>query len=140
MSQFLAAGPSAAMINIIYDIFGVTPAQPDFQSALAKASYFFTTFALAQGISNLFFMPLIIKFGRRPVYLISFVLYLSFAVWSANAKGFASQLAARICLGFVSGSADCLAPLTIADVTYLHERGFIMSYVQTTLCNVTQPI
>jgi len=79
-------------------------------------------------MSNLFYMPLILKYGRRPVYLISFVIYGACALWAGRAETFGSHLAARLCLGFAGGSAECLAPLTIADTFFLHERAFVMVY------------
>ncbi|GES58477.1 putative mfs transporter [Aspergillus terreus] len=80
------------------------------------------------GISNLFWMPLAVKYGRRPVYLASFGLFFIAAVWAGMAKSFASELAARILMGLGSGSAECVAPLTISDIFFLHERGRVMSF------------
>jgi MFS family permease len=117
------------------DIFHVTPVQPGFPSALNKASYLFTTYAFVQGISNLFFMPFINKYGRRPVYLGAFTVFFACAAWSAKAQSYGSLLASRIMLGFFSGSGDCLAPLTIADVTFLHERGLIMAIYSACLAS-----
>jgi MFS family permease len=72
-------------------------------------------------------MPLILKYGRRPLYIVSFMGYTATAIWCGVAKTYGSELAGRILLGFFSGSAECVAPLTIADIFFLHERGFWMS-------------
>lgn len=80
-------------------------------------------------MSNLVYMPLIIKYGRRPVYIISFLIYGACALWAGLAKDYHEELAARIIMGFAGGSAECLAPLTIADIFFLHERGRIMRCV-----------
>jgi MFS family permease len=72
-------------------------------------------------------MPFINKFGRRPCYVIAFVCYTGFAAWAGAANSYASELAARILLGFVAGAGECLAPLTIADIWFLHERGSVMA-------------
>ncbi|KAJ5628046.1 hypothetical protein N7490_010274 [Penicillium lividum] len=101
-------------------------------------SYAFSGTSFAQGMSNLFYMPLIIKYGRRPVYIISFLVYGACALWAGLAKNYNEELAARIIMGFAGGSAECLAPLTIADIFFLHERGRIMSYYSAALsCGVS---
>lgn len=98
-------------------------------------------------MGNLIWMPLIVKFGRRPVYLASFSLYTIAAIWSGVAKSYANELVARIVMGFAAGSGECIAPLTISDIVgspkdtisyccanhlstyqfFLHERGTVMA-------------
>jgi MFS family permease len=126
MAQFLAAGPSADMQGIVYDLFGVLPTDLGWSIALAKTAYLFSATAFVQGMSNLIYMPLIVKYGRRPIYILSFLLYGGFSLWAGLAKDYPSALAARLLLGFAGGSAECVAPLTIADTFFLHERGLIM--------------
>ena len=128
--NFLAAGPTIAIVDIVIDFEHVPPTQPGFPAAIAKIAYLFTSTALLQGMSNLFWMPLIVKFGRRPVYLSSFTLYTITAIWAGTAKSYGSELAARIIMGFAAGSGECVAPLTIADLFFLHERGLVMAYVR----------
>jgi len=123
-SNFLAAGPTVAIVDIAIYYFG--PPGPNFSSNIAKVAYCFTTTALLQGMGNLFWMPLIVKYGRRPNYVVSFCLYTATAAWAGAATSYQSALAARILMGFASGAAECLAPLTISDIFFLHERGAIM--------------
>lgn len=124
-SNFLAAGPTVAIVDITISFYG--PPGPDFAANIAKIAYFFTTTALLQGMGNLCWMPLIVKYGRRPCYVASFLLYTATASWAGGATSYASSLAARILMGFASGAAECLAPLTISDIFFLHERGTIMA-------------
>jgi MFS family permease len=128
LAQFLAAGPSVDMTRMIQDLFGIAPTDPKFSFALSKMSYVFSGTAFAQGMSNLVYMPLIIKYGRRPVYIFSFIVYGGCSLWAGLAKDYPSELAAWLVLGFAGGSAECLALLTIADIFFLHERGLIMRY------------
>jgi MFS family permease len=120
--NFLAAGPSVALVSITIDFFHAPPPTPAFYAAVAKAAYLFTTTALMQGMGNLVWMPVIIKYGRRPVYLGSFMLYTATAIWAGTARSYTSELVARIFMGLAAGSGECLAPLTIADIFFLHER------------------
>ncbi len=127
--NFLAAGPTVAIVDITLTFFKVDPTTPAFGPAIAKVAYFFTTTALMQGVSNLFWMPLILKYGRRPVYLTSFFLYTCCAIWAGVATSYASELAPRILMGLCSGAGEVVAPITIADIFFLHERGLFMAYV-----------
>ena len=131
MCNFLAAGPSVAVVETTIDFFG-TPGS-DFTAQVAKIAYFYTTTSLLQGLGNFVWMPLIIKYGRRPVYLASFSLYTGTAIWVGLARSYGNTLAARIVMGFAAGSGDCLAPITISDIFFLHERGTIMAIYSASL-------
>ncbi|KAJ3579897.1 hypothetical protein NPX13_g661 [Xylaria arbuscula] len=121
--NFLAAGPTIAIVATAKEFFPDT----DTSYSVSRVAYFFSTTALAQGTSNFLWVPLANKFGRRPVYVISFAIYLAVAIWLIFERRFAGFLVGRILLGFGSGAAEALAPMTIADIFFLHERGTIMS-------------
>jgi MFS family permease len=73
-------------------------------------------------------MPFINKFGRRPAYVLAFTCYTACAIWAGVATSYGSELGSRILIGFFAGAGECLAPLTIADIWFLHERGQVMAY------------
>ncbi|KAF7193306.1 putative MFS-type transporter [Pseudocercospora fuligena] len=123
--------PSVAIVETTIDYFG--PPGPDFTAKISKIAYFYTTTALLQGLGNLVWMPFIVKYGRRPVYLASFTLYTITAIWIGVSKTYANTLVARIVMGFAAGSGECLAPLTISDIFFLHERGTIMAIYTASL-------
>lgn len=125
--NFLAAGPTVVMPQVTADFFGAAPVNPNFAADISKTAYFFSTTALMQGMGALLWMPLIIKYGRRLVYVSSFVLYTICAVWAGASHSYGSELASRIIMGVASGAAEVLAPLTIADIFFLHERGTVMA-------------
>jgi MFS family permease len=125
LCNFLAAGPTVAIVNITIDFFG--PPGPTFASHISRVAYFFTTTALLQGMSNLLWMPIILKFGRRPVYLTSFTLYTGCAIWAGVSRSYSSELASRILMGLANGAGEIVAPLTITDIFFLHERGTVMA-------------
>ncbi|KAF5689956.1 transcription factor Pig1p [Fusarium circinatum] len=130
-SNFLAAGPSVAIVSTTESFFG-SPG-PNFSAKVSKIAYFFTTTALLQGMGNLIWMPFVAKYGRRPTYVLSFIMYTAVAAWAGGATTYGSALAARILMGFASGVAECLAPLTISDLFFLHERGAAMAIYTTAL-------
>ncbi|KAI0863351.1 major facilitator superfamily domain-containing protein [Xylaria cubensis] len=121
--NFLAAGPTVAIVETALDFFPTG----DLSKSVPRVAYFFTSTALVQGTGNFLWVPLTNKFGRRPVYIISYVIYLAAALWLIFERHFGGFLVGRILLGFGSGAAETLAPITIADVFFLHERGTIMS-------------
>ena len=125
LSNFLAAGPTVAIIQIAQDFFGDSNLGLD--GSIAKISYFFTSTALLQGMGNLVWMPIMIKYGRRPLYIFTFAMYTACAGWAGAPASYGSVLTARILMGFANGAAECLAPLTISDIFFLHERGTIMA-------------
>lgn len=125
--NFLSAGPTVDIVAVATTYFGGPQTNPDFSADISKTAYFFTTTALMQGMGALFWMPIIIKYGRRPVYVLSFSLYLVCAGWAGGATTYGSELAARIIMGLAAGAAEVMAPLTISDIFFLHERGTIMA-------------
>lgn len=54
-------------------------------------------------------------------------LYLATAIWAILDHSYSGFLAARILMGFASGAAETIAPVTISDLFFLHERGSIMA-------------
>ncbi|RDL31070.1 Uncharacterized protein BP5553_09859 [Venustampulla echinocandica] len=123
MCNFLAAGPTIAIVETAMDFFPAAgPA--GMVGAISKTSYFFTCTALLQGVGNFFWMPLVNKYGRRPVYLASYALYFAVALWLSFTNSYASFLTARILMGF-------------ASVFFLHERGAVMAMYSSALsCGV----
>ncbi|KAJ2907049.1 MFS general substrate transporter [Zalerion maritima] len=130
MCNFLAAGPSIAIAEAAFTFFPSSFASGDegaINSAISKCAYFFTTTALLQGTGNFLWVPLCNKYGRRPCYIASYTIYLATAVWCIFEGEYNGFLVARILMGVGSGAAETIAPVSIADVFFLHERGTIMA-------------
>ncbi|OBT66823.1 hypothetical protein VE03_04074 [Pseudogymnoascus sp. 23342-1-I1] len=137
MCNFLAAGPTVSILETALDFFP-TAGEAGMADAIAKTAYFFTTTALLQGTGNILWMPLVNKYGRRPVYLASFSLYFAAALWLSFTTSYASFLAARIFMGFSAGAAETMAPLSIADgkLITIHNTWRTIYYVATGLIGV----
>lgn len=117
MCNFMSAGPTVAMVDVA----------ADFNTSVSRAAYFFNNSALLQGVSNLIWVPLLNKYGRRPIYLSAYLLYFFMILGAGLAKTYAGELTTRTILGVGAGAGECLAPVTIADVFYLHQRGYGMA-------------
>lgn len=141
--NFFAAGPSTVLVQIVTDLFGAYPPDPRnpaslspesiaaFASGVSKVALLFSTTSLAAGVSNILWVPLAVKYGRRPVYTSSFLVFGLCCIWSARATSYSSLLGSRVIASWFSGGAECVAPLTIADVFFLHERGRMTAYVKS---------
>lgn len=126
--NFLAAGPTIAIVNTAIDFFpGAADNDTLGSYAIPKVAYFFSSTALVQGMGNLAWTPLANKWGRRPVYLASYLIYFVASIWLVLDHSYAGFLAARIIMGLGSGAAETIAPVSIADIFFLHERGAIMA-------------
>ncbi|KAI1633838.1 MFS transporter [Biscogniauxia mediterranea] len=117
-------GPSVVLEQVTVEYFGSAPGSV--VANLSKTSYFQTAPSLLIGLSNFIWVPLAIKFGRRPVYIASYLLLTATCIWCALATSFESALAGRILLGFAGGAAELVAPLILTDLFFLHERGKCM--------------
>ncbi|KAI3550562.1 hypothetical protein CSPX01_01612 [Colletotrichum filicis] len=117
-------GPAVALELITLEFFG--PGPDTVPNNIAKASYLQTGCSLMIGAGNLIWVPLAIKYGRRPVYIASYLLLTASCIWSGAAASFGSALVGRLFLGFACAAAEIVAPLTITDLFFLHQRGRAM--------------
>jgi multidrug resistance protein len=82
------------------------------------------------------------QFGRRSIYIISFALFLVFAVLSAVSTNVAMLIVFRILTGGASASVQAVGAGTIADIWESRERGRAMStfYLGPLLAPLIAPI
>lgn len=71
---------------------------------------------VAIAFGSLIWNALAVKYGKRPVYLITTLGLMITGFWSAAAKSFGSLVAARVIQGFCMGPLEALIPASIADV------------------------
>ncbi|GLI72818.1 hypothetical protein PoHVEF18_001002 [Penicillium ochrochloron] len=91
-------------------------ADNDMLSALVTYS------VLAMGLANLFWMPLALCFGKRPIVLLSMAMFLGGLIWSAVAQSYNSLLASRVFASFGYGAIESLGPSILADLFF--ERNY----------------
>ncbi|KAL2838109.1 major facilitator superfamily domain-containing protein [Aspergillus pseudoustus] len=96
-----------------------------FSRPLADITYSNGATLICQGFGTLLWMPLAVKFGRRPVYLSSAFLMGIACVWLAVAaeKTYPVFVLARTFLGLWEAPIEAIVPSTVTDIFYLHERG-----------------
>jgi MFS family permease len=108
--------------------FGVAiiPLSVYFKTSTARIAYLVCFNTLMSGFGNLFWVPLMRVIGKRPVFLMGMTLLAVFNAWSFNATTFGSLLAARMFSGFAAAAGDATVPAVVADIFFVHERGFVM--------------
>ena len=83
---------------------------------------------LAFGFGSLVLVPLYRKIGRRPVMLMSMVLYAAGPIGASQATTYAGLMGARVVHAFGSGVCEALPVQLVNDVFFLHERGKRIGY------------
>ncbi|KAH8683789.1 major facilitator superfamily domain-containing protein [Ilyonectria robusta] len=79
--------------------------------------------SLCMGLGNFLFVPLSMALGRRGALLLSNTILLGAVIWAAKSTSFESHLGARCLQGLTAGVADCLLPIIVLDISFLHRRG-----------------
>lgn len=78
------------------------------------------------GVSNLWAVPLANVFGRRAIVLLHLLLLVFSSVWAGLAKSYDSLLAARAFMGIGACVSETVAPDTIGEIFFVHQRGRAM--------------
>jgi MFS family permease len=81
------------------------------------------------GLVNIFFVPLAISIGRRPVILASGLIAIGGAVWAGHSTSLDSHIAARCIQAVGAGTVESLLPFIIQDMTFYHQRNLAISTV-----------
>ncbi|TFK46317.1 putative cycloheximide resistance protein [Heliocybe sulcata] len=79
---------------------------------------------IALGCIMMLQAPIAVKFGRRPVFIISALLLFTCSIWSAVSTGLQSFIASRVFQGFGMAAFEALVTATIGDIYFVHQRGF----------------
>lgn len=69
-------------------------------------------------------VPISTSCGRRPVFILSQIVCLVASIWRARATSYGSFMGACILNGIGAGPAETIQPAVIADIFFLHDRGF----------------
>lgn len=82
------------------------------------------TMLICLAVSGLLWNPLAVKVGKRPIYLFTTLGLALTCFWAGASTTFASLVAARAVQGLMVSPLECLVPASIADVWFVHERGY----------------
>lgn len=110
MTPILAAGFSNVAAT-----FGVTEQQVSYTTGL---------YMMGLGLGSVIASPTAVLYGKRPVYLVSGILFILASIWCALAPDYPSLVVARIVQGMAVSPVECLPSATIAEIYFVHDRGF----------------
>ncbi|GAP88961.1 putative MFS transporter [Rosellinia necatrix] len=106
----------------------------EFDISPTKASELISYPNLAFGFGSLIFVPLYLKIGRRPVMLISLVVFCAGIIGASQSTTYGGLMAARVIHGFGSCVCEALPVQLVNDIFFLHERGERIGYYTVCLC------
>jgi MFS family permease len=121
---FIGNYTASSIAPVLQLWFSAYPQEP---KPFSELSYIIAVNLLCLGTSNVWWVPLSNWMGRRPVLLIATLLMTLCSVWCAEAKSFASLLAARVLQGGGAGASETVAPALIGDLFFIHQRGRAMA-------------
>lgn len=76
---------------------------------------------------NFILLPLALAFGRRPIFLASTAILFVALIGAALQNSYDAHLGIRVLLGLATGATESVLPLMLTEVTFLADRGKIMS-------------
>ncbi|RQM06462.1 hypothetical protein DH86_00002331, partial [Scytalidium sp. 3C] len=78
---------------------------------------------LAFGWGCLFWQPVALQYGKRPVYLFSMIATLAIMLWVPHATTNGQWIGSKILQGFVGAPIESLCEISVTDIYFTHERG-----------------
>ncbi|KAK5129290.1 hypothetical protein LTR08_003620 [Meristemomyces frigidus] len=103
----------------------VVEAAAFYGTSVQNISYTIGATLICQGVATTLWMPFAVKYGRRPVYLLSTFLMALACIWLgvASTTTYTSFLLGRAFLGIFEAPIESIVPSTATDIFFLHNRG-----------------
>ncbi|KAJ5467094.1 hypothetical protein N7475_004846 [Penicillium sp. IBT 31633x] len=73
-------------------------------------------------VGCLLFIPFVHKYGRRPLYLISSVIQVVAAIWSASLHTSGELIAVNLLSGLGGATSESIVMITIVDLFFVHQH------------------
>jgi MFS family permease len=103
---------------------GFTDIAEDYHVEVETVALTTGLYMMGMGLGSVVASPTAILYGKRPVYLVSAVIFMAASAWCALSPSFTSLVVARIVQGISVSPVECLPSATIAEIFFLHERAF----------------
>ncbi|KAJ5099393.1 hypothetical protein N7532_006394 [Penicillium argentinense] len=112
-----------ALVNVATVTWGPLNIELGFSYALLNDSYAAGCGSLA--IGGVILIPFALKFGRRPVYILSTAIQCGISIWSAKMQNVADLMLVNILSCIVGALSEVMVQMTVADIYFVHERGLM---------------
>ncbi|CZR68100.1 related to MFS transporter [Phialocephala subalpina] len=112
----------------------------DFRVSFGKLTDLIAWSVLALGVSSIFWMPIALCIGKRPVTIASLIVFLAGSLWSQYATSFDSLLGSRVLASLGAGAVETLGPSMVAGEYLFLERKYAtaMAFLQMFLAGGSQ--
>jgi len=114
-------------------ITALTPFAESYHRSLADINLTVTVYQIMQVIGPLFFGDLSDQIGRRPVYMITFTIYIAANIGLALQHSFAALMVLRALQSTGSSATVAIGNAVVSDVTTSAERGGFITAVQASV-------
>ncbi|KAK3377175.1 major facilitator superfamily transporter [Lasiosphaeria ovina] len=112
---------------------GITPIAQEYGRSVADINLSVTLYQVMQAIAPLFFGDLSDSIGRRPVYLLTFTIYLGANIGLALQDNYAALLVLRAMQSTGSSATVAIGSAVMADFATSAERGGFVTAVQASV-------
>ncbi|KAF2629703.1 synaptic vesicle transporter [Macroventuria anomochaeta] len=122
-------------LTLLYSlaIFGLISAATPTWSAMMEELGFtiellnngYATGSAALAVGALLFIPFALKYGRRPMYLLSLIGQIAVMIWSAKMQNSADLILTNLFNCLLGALAEVIVQMTVADVFFVHQRGMM---------------
>ncbi|PNS17491.1 hypothetical protein CAC42_8034 [Sphaceloma murrayae] len=124
-----------AFVNATSPTWGPLADELGFSDVTLTNTYAIGCATLAIGAPML--IPFALKFGSRPVYVVSSVLQCAISIWAARTQNAADWWGVNATQCWLGALSEVLVQITIADVFFVHQRG-TMNSIYIWVSNVGQ--
>ncbi|MCJ1297309.1 hypothetical protein MMC08_000095 [Hypocenomyce scalaris] len=111
-------------------ITALTPIAESYHRSLGEINFTVTIYQVMQAIAPLFFGDLSDQLGRRPVYMITFTIYIAANIGLALQHNYAALMVLRALQSTGSSATVAIGSAVMADITTSAERGGFITAVQ----------
>lgn len=114
-------------------ITALTPIAHSYNRSLSDINFTVTVYQVMQAIAPLFFGDLSDQLGRRPVYMITFTIYIAANIGLALQHNYAALMVLRALQSTGSSATVAIGSAVVADITTSAERGGFITAVQASV-------
>lgn len=111
----------------------ITPIARDYDRSVADINLTVTLFQVMQALAPLFFGDLSDQIGRRPVYMMTFTIYIAANVGLALQDNYAALMVLRALQSTGSSPTVAIGSAVVGDLTTSAERGGYIAAVQASI-------